>query len=77
MQAFRKVDSITLNHSLHASEPCVFITRSKGEIPAVTGAALRFFEDAGNARVFALQNSWEARFNEAKILPACSFRHGQ
>ena len=43
----------------------------------MTGAALRFFEDAGNARVFALQNSWEARFNEAKILPECSFRHGQ
>jgi len=55
--------------SLRAGERGVFIAQSVGDIPAMADSAIQFIGDAGDTSVFAIQNSWEARFDAAKILP--------
>jgi len=55
--------------SLRAGERGVFITRSSGDVPAIADSAIQFFGDAGDARAFAVQNTWEARFDAARLLP--------
>lgn len=55
--------------SFRSRDRGVFIVRSPGEEPAVLESALCFDGDAGDARIFALQNTWEARFDAARLLP--------
>ncbi|WP_211256828.1 glycosyltransferase family protein [Gulbenkiania indica] len=54
--------------SLRAGERGVFITLTVSDVPAMADSAIQFFGDAGDASVFAIQNSWEARFDAAKLL---------
>ncbi len=55
--------------SLRAGERGVFITQSVSDIPVMADSAIQFFGDAGDASAFAIQNTWEARFDAAKLLP--------
>jgi len=55
--------------SLRAGECGVFITQSVSDAPAMADSAIQFCGDAGDASAFAIQNTWEARFDAAKLLP--------
>ena len=55
--------------SLRVGEQGVFITHFLSDIPVMVDSALQFLEDESNARTFATQNTWEARFDAAKLLP--------
>ncbi len=55
--------------SLRAGERGVFVTQSVSDVPAMLDSAIQFTDDASDARVFAIKNTWKARFNAAKILP--------
>lgn len=55
--------------SLRAGERGIFITQSVSDIPAMADSAVLFCEDADEASAFAIQNTWEARFDAAKLLP--------
>ena len=55
--------------SLRVGEQGVFITHLLSDIPAMADSALQFLEDASDARTFANQNTWEVRFDAAKLLP--------
>ncbi|ADC63061.1 glycosyltransferase [Allochromatium vinosum DSM 180] len=50
--------------------PGVFVSRSLADMPSLAEAALRFNRDSIDNRLFASQNSWEARFDAAGPLPA-------
>lgn len=54
--------------SLREGERGVFITRSLSDVPAMAYSAIQFLGDAVEAGTFAIQNSWEARFDAAKLL---------
>lgn len=54
--------------SLRAGERGVFITQSVSDIPAMANSAIQFDSDADDASEFAVQNTWEARFDAAKLL---------
>ena len=54
--------------SLRAGECGVFITQSVSDVPAIADSAIQFCGDAGDASAFAIQNTWEARFDAAKLL---------
>lgn len=55
--------------SLRTGERGVFITQSVSDAPAMADSAIQFCGDAGDASAFAIQNTWEARFDAAKLLP--------
>lgn len=55
--------------SLRAGERGVFIAQSVGDVPAIADSAIQFFGDADDASAFAIQNTWEARFDAANLLP--------
>jgi glycosyltransferase involved in cell wall biosynthesis len=55
--------------SLRVGEGGVFITQSVSDVPAMADSAIQFFRDAGDASAFAIQNTWEARFDAANLLP--------
>ena len=55
--------------SLRVGERGVFITQSSSDVHAMADAAIQFDSDADDAIAFAIQNTWEARFDAAKILP--------
>lgn len=55
--------------SLRAGEPGIFITQSVTDIPIMANSALQFYRDADDAKAFAIQNTWEVRFDAAKLLP--------
>ena len=45
-----------------------YFSRSVDDVPAIADSAIQFFVDAGEARAFAIQNTWGARFDAAKLL---------
>lgn len=55
--------------SLRAGERGVFITQIEADVPAMAEAALQFKGGTGVDRAFAQENTWEARFDAAKLLP--------
>ena len=55
--------------SLRTGERGVFITQSVSDAPAMADSAIQFCGDAGDASAFAIQNTWEARFDAANLLP--------
>ena len=55
--------------SLRSGQRGVFITKSEYDLSAMVQAALLFKGDAGLDRVFAKENTWEARFDAAGFLP--------
>lgn len=55
--------------SLRAGERGVFITQSVSDIPAMADSAVQFCGDADDASAFAIQNTWEARFDAANLFP--------
>lgn len=52
-----------------SGERGVFITQSERDVSAMAEAALQFKGDAGVDRAFAQENTWEARFDAASLLP--------
>lgn len=55
--------------SFHSGERGVFITQSEGDVAVITALALEFKSAPGADRKFAEENTWEARFDEARLLP--------
>ncbi len=55
--------------SFRSGERGVFITQSETDVSAKAEVALQFKGDAGVDRAFALENSWEVRFDAARLLP--------
>lgn len=55
--------------SFRSGERGVFITQSENDVSAMAEVALQFKGDAGVDRAFAQENSWEARFDAARLLP--------
>ena len=55
--------------SFRSAERGVFITQSETDVPAMAELALQFKGDAGIDRVFAQENTWEVRFDAARLLP--------
>ena len=55
--------------SFRSGECGVFITRSDSEIAAMADVALQFKGDPDVDHVYAQENSWEARFDAARLLP--------
>ncbi|QHF45999.1 glycosyl transferase [Pseudomonas sp. S35] len=49
--------------------PGVFISHSRTDLAALAEAALQCERNCDQARAFALQHSWEARFDAAKLYP--------
>jgi hypothetical protein len=49
--------------------PGVFISHSLADLAALAEAALQCDRDTDEGRAFALQHSWEARFDAAKLCP--------
>ncbi|WP_411392382.1 glycosyl transferase [Pseudomonas sp. MPB23] len=49
--------------------PGIFISHSLSDITVLAKAALQCGRDADEARAFALQHSWDARFDAAKLHP--------
>ncbi len=47
----------------------VFITQSESSAASIAKLALRFERDRGDALAFAQENTWEARFDAAGLLP--------
>lgn len=47
----------------------VFISHSRNDLVALAEAALQYEPDVDEARAFALQHSWDARFDAAKLYP--------
>ncbi|MBB5020525.1 glycosyltransferase involved in cell wall biosynthesis [Chitinivorax tropicus] len=45
----------------------VFITHSAHDVSGVADAAIQFGRDVGDASAFAVQNTWEARFDAAEL----------
>ncbi len=56
---------------LRTSERGVFITRSLSDVSIIADAAIQFGSNACLASDFALRNSWESRFDAAKLLQVC------
>ena len=52
-----------------SGERGVFITQSERDVSNVAEVALQFERDGGDALAFAQQNTWEARFDAARLLP--------
>lgn len=55
--------------SFRSGERGVFITQSERDVSAMAEVALQFKGDAGVDRAFAQENTWEARFDAARLLP--------
>jgi glycosyltransferase involved in cell wall biosynthesis len=55
--------------SLRLGEHGVFIVQSVRDVPAIVDSAIQFCGNAAKANSFAIQNTWEARFDSAKLLP--------
>lgn len=55
--------------SFRSGERGVFITQSERDVAAMAEVALQFKGDAGVDRAFAQENTWEARFDAARLLP--------
>lgn len=55
--------------SFRLAERGVFITRSESDVPAVAKEALQFKSNDVLDRAFALENTWEARFDAARLIP--------
>ena len=53
---------------LRVGEQGVFITHFLSDIPVMADSAIQFLEDESDANAFAIQNTWEARFDAAKLL---------
>ena len=49
--------------SLRADEDGVFISQSASDLPALAESSVKFKRDADDARAFAIQNTWETRFD--------------
>jgi glycosyltransferase involved in cell wall biosynthesis len=55
--------------SFRSRERGVFITQSERDVVAMAEVALQFKGDAGVDQAFAQENTWEARFDAARLLP--------
>lgn len=54
--------------SLRIGEQGVFISQSMSDVPALAESAVKFSSDKSDASAFAVQNTWGAHFDAAKIL---------
>lgn len=54
---------------LRSNERGVFISQSQIDLPVLANSAVKFEQDADEANKFALKNSWEFRFESAKLFP--------
>lgn len=55
--------------SFRSGEHGVFVTQSESDVAAIAEVALQFKGDAGEDQAFAQENTWEARFDAARLLP--------
>ncbi len=55
--------------SLRTDEPGVFVSQSANDVATLAESAIEFNSDAGETHAFAVKNTWEARFDAAKLLP--------